>query len=487
MYRLPENREVPGKVACSAENVENSGDKLGNKIDNKKYYPLINLTVKKALALTALSAALLASFPASAADPVQPAAEAAAPAPKAGKKPQSDMLDALIALGGELKFVIGDGKGNPIPYMDKLAAHAYSDATREKLSKVFGNTEPFTIKRSEADGGAIAYAFTAPAHNYLDQDATTFSWSELGLNLLIDKAGLNMSSSGSWSAFSVAGKTVSITVSDMSLESKQRRSGNIWLGTVKAGIDKVAIAPVAGPSVVLEGMTFASNAVQHGKTIDVGYDSQIKAIKAAGESVDDFHFAMRMLNIDMRALEKLTDAISEVEKTGKNKEQQLAMIIAQFKLMGKSAALRGTSVDIDDFSLGFHGNRAVIKGKVALVKGSDADFSSASKFAKKVVARLRVRVPLALVNDIAKAVMTKEAEGKGTTPSPEGIAQAAQSVTDAIVGKVITGGYAKLEDGVLVSLIEFKGAKLTFNGKEVALPKGAPAPAAKPVETAKPD
>ena len=444
--------------------------------------------MKKALVLTVLSAALLVSFPASAADPVQPAAEAVAKSPKAAKKPQSDMLDALTALGTELKAAIGAGKGNPIPYLDKLAAHEYSDATKQKLTKVFGNTEPLTIKRSEADGGAVAYAVTAPAHTYRDQDATTFSWSELGVNLLVDKAGQNMTSSGNWSAFSVAGKNVTMTASDMTLESKQRRSTqNIWLGTVKAGIGKVAITPVAGPGVVMEDMTFASNVTQHGKMIDIGYESQIKAIKVVGESVDDFRFAMRMLNIDMRTLEKMTDAITEAEQAGKTKDQQLAVIMDQFKLLGKSAALRGTSVEIDDFSLGFHGNRAVIKGIVSLLKGSDADFVTTAKFANKVVARLQVRVPLALVNDIAKAVMTKEAQGKGEKPSVDGIAQAAQSVTDVIVGKVITGGFAKLEDGVLVSLIEFKGGKLTFNGKEVALPKGAAKPPAKPVETAKPE
>jgi uncharacterized protein YdgA (DUF945 family) len=457
---------------------------LANKIDNQKYYPHINLLVKKALVLTTLSAALLVSFPASAADPVQPAAEAAAP--KAAKKPQSDMLDALTALGTELKVVIGSAKGNPIPYMDKLVAHEYSAPTKEKLAKVFGSTEPLTIKRSAADGGAVAYTVTAPAFNYLDQDATTFSWSELGVNLLIDKAGQNMTSNGSWSNFSVAEKSMTMTVSDMSLESKQRRSTqNIWLGTAHVGVGKMAFTPAAGPGVVMEGLTFASNVTQHAKAIDIGYESQIKSVKVLGESVDDIRFAMRMLNIDMRALEKMTEAMADAEKAGINKEQRLAMIMDQFKLMGKSAALRGTSVEIDDFSLGFHGNRAVIKGKVSLLKGTDADFASAAKFANKVVARLQVRVPLVLVSDIAKTVMTKEAEGKGEKPSAEGIAQAAQSVTDVIVGKVITGGYAKLEAGMLVSLIEFKGGKLSFNGKEVSLPKG-PTPPAKPVEAAKP-
>jgi uncharacterized protein YdgA (DUF945 family) len=427
--------------------------------------------VKKVLALTALSAALLVSFPALAADtaPASPPAVAAN-----AVKPPSEMFEALAALGAELKAAVGTGKGNPIPYLDKLAAHAYSDATKAKLGKVFGKTEPLTITRGAADAGMVSYAIAAPAYSYTDVNATTTAWSGMNLNLLLDKDGRNMTSKGAWPSFSISDKDMGVTVSGMTFDGKQRRNErNIWLGKVNGNIGKIAITPAGKPGAVLENWAFTSSAVQRGNGVDLSYDSNLKAVKVGGEQLDDVRFAMRMTNMDMRMLEKLSDSLAQADSSGKTQAQQLAMVTEQFKAMGKSIATRGSSFEIEELSAGFRGNRAVIKGKVSLAPSTDADFASAAKMSKKVVVRLNVRVPVAFINDIAKAVIAQQAEAKQQPMTPDAIAQAAQSISDVVVGKLLNGSMAKLENGVLLSLIEFKAGKLTFNGKEVPLPTSA--------------
>ncbi|MES2317825.1 MAG: DUF945 family protein [Pseudomonadota bacterium] len=441
--------------------------------------------MKKVLVLSALSASLLVSFPSFAVEADKPVIAVANVKPAKPVKPPSDMFEALAALGTELKAAIGSGKGNPIPYFDKLAAHQYSDATKQKVTKVFGNTEPFTIKRSAAEGGMLSYVLNAPAHNYLDSNATTIAWSELDLSVLLDKAGRNMSTKGNWGSFSIADKTFGMAITDITLEGKQRRNAqNLWIGKINGGIGKIAITPAGTAGGAIEGITFASSAVERGTAVDIGYESNIKAIKFADEQVEDIRFAMRMLNIDMRALEKMTDGLANAEKAGKTPEQKLALTMEQFKLLGKSVAKRGSALEIDEFSAAFHGHRAVIKGKVWLTPSTDAEMANMTKLVGKINARVNVRVPVALVNEVAKIVMAKQAAAKGEKPTPEATAQMAQSVTDVVVGKMLNGGYAKLEDGVLIALIEFKNSKLTFNGKEVALPKTPPKPA-KPAEDAK--
>lgn len=444
--------------------------------------------MKKALVLTALSSALLVSFPAFAADTDKPVLQASAAKPA---KPPSDMFEALAALGKELKGALESGRGNPIPHFDKLVAHQYSDDTKAKLAKVFGSKEPLSITRGAADGGRISYTFNAPAHNYLDSNANTITWSELDLNVLLDKAGRNAQSTGSWGSFSIADKDMGMTVSDISMESLQRRNAqNIWLGKVHAEVGKVVFSPAGSPAAVLEQIALASNTVAHGAVVDVGYDVKIKAFKVAGEQVDDIHYAMRMMNIDMRALEKLTDNLADVKPADNDPAQQLKLLTEQLKGMAKSVTARGTALEIDDISAGFHGNRATIKGKVWLAPGSgNADFASMDKFSKKIMVRLSVRVPVALVTEVAKVVMAKQAVAKGETTTPEAIAQGAQSATDFIVGKMLNENMAQLDNGVLVALIEYKAGKLTCNGKEITLPKAPakPVAAVKPVEAVKPD
>jgi outer membrane biosynthesis protein TonB len=59
-----------------------------------------------------------------------------------------------------------------------------------------------------------------------------------------------------------------------------------------------------------------------------------------------------------------------------------------------------------------------------------------------------------------------------------GAAQMGQTMTDVVVGKLVGGGYARIENDVLVSKVEFRDGELTANGKKVELPKppagGAP-------------
>jgi uncharacterized protein YdgA (DUF945 family) len=432
--------------------------------------------MKKVIALTALSAALIATSALAAdAAAAAPDATAAIPAAKPAPKPPSEMVEALSALGKELKAVIGSGKGNPIAHLDKLAAHQYSDATRAKISKVFGPIDPLRIERSAAAKGMVGYAISAPAFSYTDVNASKFDWTELRLDLLIDKAGRNLSSHGSWPSFSVGDSKLSMTMSDLVYDTKQRRNErDTWIGKGTGSIAKVTFAPQgpdAGAGAVLEGLSFTSSATQHGAAVDVGFDTKVNTLRAGGQSVDDIRFVMRMTNIDMRMFEKFTDNLQGAERAGMAPKQSLALVAEQFKVLGKNVAAHGSAIEFDEISAGFHGNRAVIKGKVSLAPSSDADFASLDKVAKKLIVRLNVQVPVALVTDVARLIMAKQAEAKKEPMSEGAIAQGAQSVADVIVGKLLNGGMAKLENGVLLSTIEFKGGKLTFNGKEVALPK----------------
>jgi hypothetical protein len=452
------------------------------------------LIVKKALALTALSASLLATFPVHAAPAAAATTPAAAAAPAAAVKPAkaaktpSDLFEALSAAGKEFKTVFGGGKGNPIPKLDKLAAYQVSDATRAKLAKVFGNTQPMTITKSDTADGMLSYLMAVPAHSFTDANAVTVAWTELALRILVDKTGRSMSSTGKWESISVSDKDMVLTVKDMSLESNQRRNAqDTWLGTAQGRVASIAVTPVdpaKGTAMEMEEMVVAVATTQRGAGIDLAYDTRIKAIKVAGEQMDDMRFVMRATNIDLQAWEKLSERFEAAERPDMSKAQQAEMANGIFKAFGKNIAARGTALEIDELSAGFHGHRAVIKGRIALAKSTEADFKSMAAVGKKVVARLNVRVPVALVNEVAKVIMIKEAEKKGETMTADAIEQTAQSITDVVVGKMLNGGFAKLENGVLLSLIEIKNGKLMFNGKEIEFPKAkaAPAKAAAPAE-----
>jgi TonB family protein len=143
--------------------------------------------------------------------------------------------------------------------------------------------------------------------------------------------------------------------------------------------------------------------------------------------------------------------------------------------------MRGSSIEIDEISARFRGNKASIRGRIGTAGAVEADLGDPRTLVKKIVATFEIRVPMALVRDIAGVVAARQARQQGAAANGMGPVQMGQTMTDVVVGKLVGGGYARIENDVLVSKVEFRDGELTANGKKVELPK--PAGGAQPVAT----
>jgi len=412
---------------------------------------------------------------------------AAEPAPTVPKTaPKSDVMDAFSLASEELKLALGHGKGNPIPLLDKMATFEYSEATRARLTTVFGHAHPLSIARAPAPKGKVVFDVGLQAHSYRDQEDVLVSWTPLKMKLQLDQAGRSMDSSGSWASLDIAGTRTSVNVADMRLRFRQRRNpDDIWLGQGSIDIARVGVGPKGqAAELLMEGIRIDTATLARGKGYDIGSDFRVKTVSAGGVKVDAVRVALRATNVDVKALEALSTAIAASSAGGSvPQEQQLAAMLPAAKAFARTVAARGSAVEIDEISAGYRGNRAVIKGKVGLAGAVDADFDSLAALGKKVVARFEIKLPVALITDIATAVSAKQAAAAQTQgqahPNLQSMAAAGQSIADMIVGKLLNGGYARLEKGVLVSVIEYKAGQLSANGKAVQMP-------AKPVPIAAP-
>lgn len=435
--------------------------------------------MKKLLLCSTLASALFATVPAMGAE-APPATPPAAP--------QSDVVDALTLAAKDLRTALGDGKGNPIPLLDKMAAYEFPEATREKLIKVFGQARPVTVARVPAPKGKVAFDVALQAHAYRDNNGTNFQWTPLSTQLLLDAAGRNMDGKGSWAQLDIAGKEVSARLSDLALVSKHRRNADdIWLGKSRIEIAKVAIGATDKEKskdalMTMDELVAQSVTTQRGKVYAVSSDFRIKSIAVAGQQIDGLRLSARINNVDLKAFEAMSRAMG-AQGEGVTPEKQLDAMLPSMKAFARNAAARGTTIEIDDFSAGYRGHRATIRGRLMLAKAADADFDSMKALANKIIARFDIKVPVALIGEVAGSVVAKQANAQaaaqgGAPLTPEAARQAGQSFTDVIVGKALNGGFARLEKGVLVSSIEFKGGKLSVNGKPMALPTLPPKPPA---------
>jgi uncharacterized protein YdgA (DUF945 family) len=161
-------------------------------------------------------------------------------------------------------------------------------------------------------------------------------------------------------------------------------------------------------------------------------------------------------------------------------EQQLAAVKPLFQDFGKAAIARGSSIEIDEISARYRGNKASIRGRIGLAGAVESDLGDLKTLVKKIVASFEIRVPVAMVRDIAGVVAAKQAKQQGAAANGMGPAQMGQTMTDVVVGKLVGGGYARIENDVLVSKVEFRDGELTANGKKVELPKPAAGGACQP-------
>lgn len=400
-------------------------------------------------------------------------------------------MDAFSLAGKELKAAVGNGKGNPIPLLDKLSAFEYSQDTRARLTTVFGHARPLSITRAKAAKGKVAFDLAMQAHSYRDQNEVQVSWTPLKVSLLLDQAGRHMDSSGSWAALDIAGPKTAVHVADMRLRFKQRRTADdIWVGQGGIEIASVSVGPQGqAADLRMDDIRIATATRPRGKGHEIGSDLRIKTVSAGGVQVDGVRMALRATNVDIKALEALSTAMSESGAAGTlSREQQLAALLPAAKAFARSAAARGSAIEIDEISAGYRGNRALITGRVGLAAALEADFDTLAALSKKIVARVEIKVPVALISDIAGAVTARQAaatQAQGQAhPNLQAMAAAGQSVTDLIVGQMLNGGYARLEKGVLRTVIDYKDGQLSVNGKAVQLPAiPAPAAAARPPST----
>jgi TonB family protein len=415
---------------------------------------------------TALLAASILAFPAA-------AAEVQSPDIKPGP-----VMDAVQSALRELQAA--DDPRLPLPVrLDRMAGFRHTPETADKLRAVFGTDRPYTIERRPGKAKRLVYRTRLQPLHHTSAAGFTIDWDEGLLDLDMDKAGQAYTMNGRWNMLAGEDANMRVTARGMTLTGHQKRSpAGLWFGDVQLRIAGMRNEMKReGVALAMDDLRFGWRTVERPTTVDFHFQNRIGSIAAAGEKVEDVRFDMRFTNLDK-------DAIAELQAAGQSQrqqgatltpEQRLAAMKPLFRSFGKAAITRGSALEIDEISARYHGNKATIRGRVGLVGAVEADLDDIKTLVKKIVASFEIRVPMAIVRDLAGAVAARQSAQQGAAPNGMSSAQLGQTMTDIMVGKLLGGGYARLEDDVLVSKLEFRNGTLTANGKEVGLPTPAPA------------
>lgn len=382
-------------------------------------------------------------------------------------------MTAVVSALRELGVALEDS-GNLARNLDRLKDFRFKPATAEALHESLGTDHLWTLEKR---GSAYRLAFLPVRHTL--ESGASIAWSEFPIDIHVDQTGKRMRYEGAWPELGFEDAGTRAAMRDLELRGEQRiGAGRLWYGDV--GI-RIASATVASKkegqqvAMLMEGLDFSSHTRERGALVDVSQKLGLKSVSIAGQAVTDVVMDYRVVNLDKKTLVALAETNRRLAVEGKAEEASLDELKRMMRLFGRSAAARGTKLVFDRIAATYGGHTASIRGSLGMKKGPEPDFKDLMKVLRRVDARFEVEVPVALV----KAAMTTAARQQAAArqqgaasgaPGPDADAMA-QTMTDVVVGKLVGGGYARLDGEVLRTRIEVKDGVIRMNGKKVELPK----------------
>ncbi|WP_343729350.1 DUF945 family protein [Duganella sp.] len=376
----------------------------------------------------------------------------------------------------ELRAAQGNER-NMVKLLDAQSKFEFSPELRPKLKEIFGTERPFPMQRVPGAKGQINYVAKLAPYLWVQGNGTDFSWTELTANISTDKAGRGVNATMKWPSLVIARQEGSANLQNMSMATRQQRGADgVSYGTATFGIAAIIVrdAAVGGKEarelIRFEDMQARSESVRRGSMAEIGYRSSTKAIVFGAERVERVNLAFRLTQIPAKAMAELDQSLRKQEESQLAPEAQQALMMRKLTEFGKRLVQAGAVLNIDDISAAYRGNVAAIKGRITFQKVVEADFDSVATLMKKLVAHVEVRVPVALIREVGRAITSKSLP-PDTPDATKQIDAAADGLVSMVVGKAVTGGFAVVEKDELRSNIDFKNGQLTINGKAVDLPK----------------
>ncbi|MFC5458456.1 DUF945 family protein [Massilia niabensis] len=391
------------------------------------------------------------------------------------------VLRAMTAASHEMQAAMEDGASLNKNF-EKLINFQHSPDTVKLLVEAFGTDRPWSMEKRGIEQGKTAWHWRLNPLHQGTADGGTLVWSELPVDLWVDKPGKAVDFRGAWPSLSYEDKDARISLHDGTLSGTQYRgAGNIWYGSMQGGFGSMQVEGKAKPlALSMRELSFSGKMEERPSTVQMTQSFGIKAIEFAGERVDDFTVAMRFVNIEKAALVAMQATQKKLSAKQAASRDDLSAMMPMFKSFLRGATRHKTALVIDEMSFAFHGHKAMLSGRVGIDGTAGANTGDMAALSKRINARFEIKVLVALVREVALAAARQQAsradnaQAKAVLAAPEA---SAQNVSDAIIGKLLGNGYARLENDMLVSTIEFRGGVLRVNGKKIDLPAPGKGPA----------
>ena len=358
--------------------------------------------------------------------------------------------------------------------LDRLVGFQFTPATARLLEAAIGSAQPMQLERLGKRDGQDAWRLMMPARQHAPGDGSSVGWSESLTELRVDKSGRRLISTGTWERFDMQDEGMRIALRDMRTSTDQRMGqGKLWFGTLQFGVkhmefDLQAPGQQGQPlTLMMDGLDFSGSTIEHATTFDIVHRTRIASIGVAGEQLSNLIMNYRLNQVDKKTAIEIA-ARSRKTALQESGNDEKAELLAMLRDLARASNKAGTALTIERISADYGGHTFTLQGRLALKGAKESDFDDLAQLFKRLDATYDIAVPVALIKAGALSASKRRMAAAGSTAQDPVLM--AQTMTDAVVGKLLGEGFAKLDKGVLRATITARGGKVRVNGKEVSLP-----------------
>jgi uncharacterized protein YdgA (DUF945 family) len=277
-------------------------------------------------------------------------------------------------------------------------------------------------------------------------------------------------------------KATRLIASDLSYVTNSRLdTSHLWLGTAVFKMNRLEIINSSNAfDLKLDDMTMKSDVRKHGRMLDFNLDYLVKSTNWGSDGLGPTHMALRIVNLDAKQFDEMTRKMEKLDESKLTKAEQLAVMTEMMKEFAVTSMNQGAALDIQDISAQYHGMTAGLNGRISFKNIQRTDLESPKLFGEKVVARFNIHVPVALVNEVARAFarislkqqnISNQLQHKAQSPVTDELVNAtAKLVVAKVMDNFLNKKYISIKHETVLSTVEFKLGKLFINGQSVSLP-----------------
>jgi uncharacterized protein YdgA (DUF945 family) len=352
----------------------------------------------------------------------------------------------------------------------------FSPETKAELKTQFGNDDPLHLTVEDLPGGGAAIHGKSDALDHTDAK----SGAALHIDPFTAESVVNRNYNGI--KFNITIPDVKLTstgdlklldVNDISVTGDNTIGPyNFQIGKSSGKVGRMHFSGGTAFALDLNDLNVDADVTARNKMFDLRYLYRVASVDWGSDKVENINTDISIVNVDGQSMEDLVDFAESVNVGNQPDAAQTDAMMKMLKRFAITLSKHNGAIDIRDLSAQYHGERAGLSGRVTLPNLKQADLDSVQKTYEKLAVRLRLHVPMSMIDEIthrfSRTMMEAQAKQSGTPVTD----MAVDLVARGLVGKmtdtlVKQQKWAHMEKAELVTVFEVKKGKMYLDGHVV--------------------